>query len=72
MDRITLALATDDGEYFIDRHFGDADLYKIYKISKNTKELIKEIDNSVGEKEDMHADPKRAKGIVSLLNLDYS
>lgn len=70
MEKITLALATDDGKHFINRHFGDANLYKIYEISENTRELVKEIDNSVDEEEVLHADPQKAKGIASLLKED--
>lgn len=66
MDNITLALATDDGEHFINRHFGDADMYKIYEISPDKAELVSKIDNTVDE-EDVHADPEKAKGIAILL-----
>ncbi|NOR46245.1 MAG: dinitrogenase iron-molybdenum cofactor biosynthesis protein [Candidatus Delongbacteria bacterium] len=67
MDLIT-AFATDDGKIFMDRHFGDANYYDIYKISASGMEFIKRIDNTTEEEdEEIHADPKKAKGISGLL-----
>lgn len=66
MKKITVACATDDGEQFIDRHFGDANFYDIYTIDENETLFLKRIDNST-EEEEGHADPKKAKGISSLL-----
>ena len=67
MDLIT-AFATDDGKVFMDRHFGDANYYDIYKISASGMEFIKRIDNTTEEEdEEIHADPKKAKGISGLL-----
>ena len=67
MDLIT-AFATDDGKVFMDRHFGDANYYDIYKISASSMEFIKRIDNTTEEEdEEIHADPKKAKGISGLL-----
>ena len=67
MDLIT-AFATDDGDNFIDRHFGDANYYDIYKISASSMKFIKRIDNTTEEEdEEIHADPKKAKGISGLL-----
>ena len=67
MELIT-AFATDDGKMFMDRHFGDANYYDIYKISATGMEFIKRIDNTTEEEDDeIHADPKKAKGISGLL-----
>ena len=67
MDLIT-AFATDDGKMFMDRHFGDANYYDIYRISATGMEFIKRIDNTTEEEdEEIHADPKKAKGISGLL-----
>jgi predicted Fe-Mo cluster-binding NifX family protein len=61
-----VACATDDGTHFVSRHFGDADYYYIYRVEKDSISFIDTIDNTT-EEEEQHADPKKAKGIVSLL-----
>ncbi|MBN2789270.1 MAG: dinitrogenase iron-molybdenum cofactor biosynthesis protein [Candidatus Delongbacteria bacterium] len=67
MELIT-AFATDDGKLFMDRHFGDAKYYDIYRISASGMELIKRIDNTTEEEEEeIHADPRKAKDISGLL-----
>jgi len=66
MEKILVAFATDDGKEFIDRHFGDADFYDIYEIDENSADFVKRIDNTVDE-EEVHADPRKAKGISQLL-----
>jgi len=60
------ALATDNQKQFMDRHFGDAKYYMIFKIDKHGAELINEIVNTSGE-ERRHADPQKAKSIIDLL-----
>ncbi len=65
--KLTVAFATDDGKKFINRHFGDARFYDIYEIDENNAKFIKRIDNTVDEEEEVHADPKKAKGIANLL-----
>jgi predicted Fe-Mo cluster-binding NifX family protein len=67
MNKMKIAMATDDGENFIDRHFGDANMYKIYKLRPDEVKYIKTIENTVDEEEKIHADPKKAKGIANLL-----
>ena len=66
MNKLKVAFATDNGKTFMGRHFGDAEHYHIYEIDNENAEFIKEIDNTT-EEEDMHADPKKAKGISELL-----
>ncbi|MCD6366860.1 MAG: hypothetical protein J7L46_04895 [Bacteroidales bacterium] len=61
-----VAFATDNGKSFMSRHFGDAEFYDIYKISKIDTEFLERIEN-ITEEEKQHADPEKAKGIVSLL-----
>ena len=66
-----VAFATDNGETFIDRHFGDAEFYDIYEIEIGKAEYIKRIVNSTEEeKEHVHADPNKAKGIAELFKND--
>ena len=60
------AFATDDGRNLINRHFGDANFYQIYKITKNSYSKIDSLENTT-EEEDQHADPKKAGGIANLL-----
>jgi len=67
MNKMKIAMATDDGENFIDRHFGDANMYKIYELRPDQVKYIKTIENTVDEEEKIHADPKKAKGIANLL-----
>ncbi|MEA2096899.1 MAG: NifB/NifX family molybdenum-iron cluster-binding protein [Candidatus Cloacimonadota bacterium] len=66
MEKLKIAFATDDGKTFMGRHFGDAEHYYIYEIDDKNSKFIKKIDNTT-EEEDMHADPKKAKGISNLL-----
>ena len=61
-----IACATDDKKELIPRHFGDANYYCIYKLTKKKFEFIKFINNKI-EEENQLADPKKAKGIAGLL-----
>ena len=61
-----VAFATDNGKLFMDRHFGDAEFYDIYKISKTDTKFLEQIEN-ITEEEKQHADPEKAKGITGLL-----
>ncbi len=67
MTKTIIAFATDDGETFVSRHFGDAKFYDIYEIEEGNSIFIKRISNSIDEEEEVHADPKKAKGISGLL-----
>ncbi|MBN2016983.1 MAG: dinitrogenase iron-molybdenum cofactor biosynthesis protein [Candidatus Cloacimonetes bacterium] len=61
------AFATDDGKTFMERHFGDALFYDIYEVKDDKALFVKRIENTVPEEEELHADPRKAKGISSLL-----
>jgi len=65
--KLKVAFATDDGKTFMGRHFGDARFYDIYELDEDQASFIKRIENTVDEEEDVHADPKKAKGISTLL-----
>ena len=65
--KLRVAFATDDGKTFMGRHFGDARFYDIYELDGDQASFIKRIENTVDEEEDVHADPKKAKGISTLL-----
>ena len=66
MESLIIAAATDDGENFIGRHFGDAGYYKLYRLTPEKAEFIKKITN-ISEKERMHADPVKAQGVMEML-----
>jgi predicted Fe-Mo cluster-binding NifX family protein len=68
MRNLTVAFATDDGETFMNRHFGDADRFLLYRISPSNVEFLKETRNSTEEDdESIHADLKKAGSISRLL-----
>lgn len=62
-----IACATNDGQLFVDSHFGDADKYDLYEMTKEGYRFLKAVNNHTEEEEGVHADPKKAKGIASLL-----
>ncbi len=65
---IRAAFATDDGEVFMNKHFGDANFFDIYEISEDNSKFIKRVNNSTEkEDEDIHADPNKARGIAGIL-----
>lgn len=61
-----VACATDDGKFFVSRHFGDAKNYDIYQWRDDGFKYIETIVNT-SEEENEHADPKKAKHIMDLL-----
>ena len=67
MEKMKIAFATNNGKTFVDSHFGEADYYDIYAIDEEQADFIKRISNTVDEEEEVHADPKKAKGIANLL-----
>jgi len=67
MEKIVTAFASDEGELLIDRHFGDADYYSIYEISPSEAVYVKDVENSTAVEEELHADPRKAKGVTGLL-----
>src|SRR6056297_3178052 len=62
-----IACATNDGQTFVDSHFGDANKYDLYEITEEGVHFLKTVKNHTEEEEGVHADPKKAKGIASLL-----
>ncbi len=61
-----VAFATDNGKNFIEKHFGDAEYFLIYKMVENGFSYIDTIKNN-SEEEKKHADPKKAKSISKIL-----
>ncbi len=66
MEKLRVAVATDDGENFVARHFGDAEFFDVYDVSPEGFEFVQRVVNRT-EEEEGHADPKKAKGIVGIL-----
>jgi len=68
MDSFIVAVATDDGKNLIDRHFGDADYYYLYRVSKEKQEFLKSVSKKFNEDESLKdGDPEKAKGISAFL-----
>ena len=66
MEPLRVAVATDDGNSFVARHFGDAEFFDIYDVLPEGSKFILRVAN-VTEEEGGHADPKKARGVVGLL-----
>ena len=66
MENLRIAVATDDGETFVGRHFGDAEFYDVYDLTPGGSEFILRVENRT-EEEEGHADPRKAGGIARLL-----
>jgi predicted Fe-Mo cluster-binding NifX family protein len=65
--KFNVVFATDDGKIFMDRHFGDSKYYDLYEISEIDSKFVKRIINTTEEdNEEIHADPKKAKGVSQL------
>jgi methyl-accepting chemotaxis protein len=54
INEFIVAAATDDGKNFIDRHFGDAQYYNLYRISPTGIDRLGEVENKSIE-EEIHA-----------------
>jgi len=67
IEKILTAFATDDGEIFIDRHFGDAESYRIYDISPQGASFVLKVENPTLSGEEQHADPEKARGVSGVL-----
>ncbi|HEX32247.1 MAG TPA: hypothetical protein ENF88_00975 [Candidatus Acetothermia bacterium] len=64
--RIQLAIACE-GEQIPRKHFGDCPQFRVYELYEDGEyRLMETIDNTSPE-EERHADPKKLKGVTSLL-----
>jgi hypothetical protein len=63
------ACASDDGKEFATGHFGDAEVYCLYRISDEGIEFIEKIENTSIEGR-THADAKKARSVKSLLQAE--
>ena len=66
MRKITAAFASDNKKDLSKEHFGEAKEFFIYEISASSMKFAKSIIN-ISPEEKMHGDPKKAKGVSSLL-----
>lgn len=63
-----VAFATDDGKNLVDKHYGDADYYVIYEISKEESVFVEKRENTTEKEEDeIHGDPRKASSIGQLM-----
>ena len=63
-----VAFASDDGKNLVNKHYGDADYYVVYEISKEESVFIEKRENTTEEEEDeIHGDPRKAGSIGQLL-----
>jgi len=68
MNSFICAIASNDGINYTDTHFGDAKYYLLYEFSADSAESLKTINNtSEQDKEEIHADPKKAGSVVKML-----
>ncbi len=68
---LVIAIATDDDKYYINRHFGDAERYLIYRLTDTNCEYLKKIENTTEEESDkIHADPVKAGSIAKILKAE--
>ena len=63
---IIVAVATDDGKEFMDRHFGDALFYHLYDVTPGGYRFRESLENRAPE-EKGHADPEKARGVAGPL-----
>jgi len=66
---LTVAVASDDGRSYIDRHFGDAAGYSLYALSESGVKFLGRVLNTTEEDKDDedHGDAEKARGIASIL-----
>jgi len=69
LENYIIACATDDRKNLVDRHFGDAERYELYRYSGDDFIHEATVENTVSE-EKGHGDSVKAKNIGALLR-DY-
>ncbi|MBN2600880.1 MAG: dinitrogenase iron-molybdenum cofactor biosynthesis protein [Candidatus Marinimicrobia bacterium] len=62
-----VAVATDNGRQFINRHFGDTRYFDLYQVTRSSILFIKRIENVVEGHEELHEDLEKARGVAGLL-----
>lgn len=66
---LTVAVATDDGKTYLDRHFGDAKGYDLYGVTDTSVTFLKRLSNTTeaDTDDDIHGDTGKAQGIAAIL-----
>ena len=68
MEKFRIAFASNDGIKFNKEYFGDSNYYHIYEIGEKENWIIKTIQNNTKDiGEEIHADPKKARGVSGML-----
>jgi predicted Fe-Mo cluster-binding NifX family protein len=67
MKSLRVAFATNDGQSFMNDHFGDAKTYMMYEITAHGATEICCVNNSTEEEDGVHAAPEKAGNIRQLL-----
>jgi len=64
-----VACGTVDGENFTDDHFGESDIFKLYRVDDYGVDLVKKVDNTSREEmtEPGHGDPQKAMDVTRIL-----
>ncbi len=63
---IRLALSCA-GEIVPRKHFGDCPEFRVYELAEDGESRLIETQNNTSPEEQRHADPKKLKGVTSLL-----
>lgn len=66
--KFKVAFATNDGKNMVNKHYGDADFYVIYEISKGDVVFVEKRENSTTEADErFHGDPQKADKIGKIM-----
>jgi len=66
--KFRIAFASDDENNMVNKHFGEANFYMIYEISKLECIFIEKRENTITEKDErFHGDPKKANKISKIV-----
>lgn len=66
--KLKVAFATNDNKNLYEKHFGDANFYHIYEISKNESVFLYKKENTTDkDDEKFHGDPQKAKKIKDII-----
>ena len=64
---LIFAFSTTNEKKLINKHFGDADSFQIYEISKTDSKFLKTVNNTSeeeGDENQRHGNPQKAKSIA--------
>ncbi len=71
MEKLILAIATDDGQNYTSEHFGDARYFDIYELTPEGYTFLRRVENTTEREHDHeehhHGDKQKAQGIIQIL-----